>query len=208
MLLRGAELRPRVLNEMDVDLMRRHASTHDRIQNLNWQNRDSPRNGNNNNRNGNRGYQNSQGNGSQGYQQYQGQGSGYGNQPMKSFPPAAAPGVPASNLQASQWYEQTSTNGGHSSGIMRMDDLQAQFGGAGTQSSQSHGGYQSRGGYGDEIRGGYGGRGGTQDRSRNDRGYGDPNRGGYGGSGGSGHYQGPRHSGSGSGSAYRDNRRR
>lgn len=223
MLLNGAVLRPRVLNEMDVDLMRRHASTHDRIHNLGWQNRNSPRNGNGGsgyNRNGNSGYNNSrenQGYGNSGYGGQQGgqQGygaQGYGNQPIKSFPPANAPGVPPSNAMASQWYEQTSVgqgNGGHNSGIMRLDDLQTHFGAAGGQPGfQNRAGYQNRGGYDDQNQGGYAGRG-NQDRgySRNDRGYGG-DRGGSGDRSGSGYYQNQGYSGSGSGSAYRDNRRR
>jgi hypothetical protein len=179
MLLRGAVLNPRTLNEMDFELMRRHASTHDRIHGLNWQsqqNRDSPRTSQqqqlyNSRQNGN----------SQDY--------GAGGQHMKWFPPTNTPGIPPSNVQANQWYHQTSTssasvqNGGHSSGILRLEDLQAQFGSGGVP------------------RGGFNG----DDNSRGGRGY--DRRGGGGGGGGSGYYRESWYSGSGSGSGYRDSRR-
>lgn len=175
MLLRGATLNPRTLNEMDFELMRRHASTHDRIHGLNWQQRDSPRNGS---------YNNSRQNGNS--QQDYGGGGG-GQQHMKWFPPGNTPGIPTpgippSNVQASQWYQQTSVqqNGGHSSGVLRLEDLQAQFGGA----ARSRGGFNGGG-----------------DNSRGGRGY--DRRG-----GGSGYYQDNRYSGSGSGSGsgYRESR--
>jgi hypothetical protein len=227
MLLSGAVLKPRTINEMDVELMRRHASTHDRIHNLNWQNRNSPRNGNsqgyNSRPNGNsQGYNSNYGN-TQGYNQGNSQGydnSQGGGQHMKWFPPVPTPGVPPPNTQAAQWYQQTSSYGaaqnvGHSSGVLRLEDLQATFGG---------GAGSSRGGYGNDNRGGssgYPARGGYY----NDRGYSGNNRGGgyggnqdrgsYGGNqdrGGRGYNQNQesnRYSGSGSGSsAYRDNRRR
>lgn len=184
MLLRGAVLNPRTLNEMDFELMRRHASTHDRIHGLNWQsqqNRDSSRyNGTSQQQ---QSYNSRQNGNSQDY------GGGGGGQHMKWFPPTNTPGIPPSNIQASQWYQQTSTfstsvqNGGHSSGVLRLEDLQAQFGGGGVP----------RGGFND---------GGN---SRGGRGY--DRRGGGGGGGGSGYYKESWYSGSGSGSGYRDSRR-
>jgi len=187
MLLRGAVLNQRTLNEMDIESMRRHASTHDRINNLNWQNRNSPRNGNSygyqSRTNGNSNYSNPQGYGNP-------QGSynnSQGGQHMRVFPPVPTPGVPPSNIQATQWYQQTSSYGGppqagagHNSGILRLEDLQSQFGNI----PPARGGYQNRGGY-------------NQDRGNsrgNDR-------------GGNGYYgnQDNRY-GSGSGSGYRDNR--
>lgn len=196
MLLRGVVLAQPTLNEMDFEVMRRHAATHDRIQGLSWQNRDSPRNGTPQNyksrANGNsQGYSNYGNN--QGYSNY-GNSQGYsgngnsGGQHMKWFPPANTPGIPPSNAQASQWYQQTESytvatvNGGHSSGVMRLEDLAAQFGGGG----------QPRGGYG-----GGDSRGGQQQS----RGYYNADRRG-GGGGGSGYYQDNRY-----GSGYRDSRR-
>ena len=91
---------------------------------------------------------------------------------MKWYPPANTPGIPPSNAQASQWYQQTASygapaNGGHSSGVMRLDDLAAQFGGGGPprggfNGRDSRGGQQNRGYYGQDRRGG-GGSGYYQD---------------------------------------------
>jgi len=176
MLLRGAILKPRTLNEMDIETMRRHAATHDRIQNQSWQNRNSPRNGGYQARtNGNSNYGNSMGYGNSrgSYDNSQ------GGQHMKVFPPAPTPGVPPSNIQASQWYQQTSQGGtspAHNSGILRLEDLQTHFGNI----PPARGGYQNRGG-------GYGGNPRGNDR------------------GGNGYY-GNRENRSGSGSGYRDNR--
>src|SRR5947207_7606253 len=141
MLLRGAVLPDRRLNDMDFEVMRRHASTHDRIHGLNWQNRDSPRNRTP------QGY-NSRSNGNS--QDYSVEG-----QHMKWFPPANTPGIPPSNAQASQWYQQTSVpiqNRGHNYGIMRLEDLQVQFGGGfrGGFNGNSRG--QDRGYYGQDSR--------------------------------------------------------
>jgi hypothetical protein len=164
---------------MDVETMRRHAATHDRIQNLGWQNHNSPRNGNSQGyharTNGNSNYGNSMGYGNSrgSYDNSQ------GGQHMKVFPPAPTPGVPPSNIQASQWYQQTSQGGtsqGHNSGILRLEDLQSQFGNI----PPARGGYQNRGG-------GYGGNSRGNDR------------------GGNGYY-GNQENRSGSGSGYRDRR--
>ena len=172
MLLRGVVLAQPTLNEMDFEVMRRHASTHDRIQGLSWQNRDSPRNGtpqgNKSRPNGNsQGYSNYGNN--QGYFNY-GNSQGYsgngnsGGQHMKGFPPSITPGIPPSNAQASQWYQQTASHGaaargGHSSGVMRLEDLAAQFGGGGPplrglNGGDSRGGQPSRGYYNQDRRGG------------------------------------------------------
>ena len=195
MLLQGIVLDQPTLNEMDFEVMRRHASTHDRIQGLSWQSRDSPRNGNPQNykprSNGNpQGYSNNGNN--QGYSNY-GNSQGYagsGNssgQHMKWFPPANTPGIPPSNAQASQWYQQTASysgtaaNEGHSSGVMRLEDLAAQFGGGGGQprggynAGDSRGGQQSRGGYYNQDRRGRGGSGYYQD-NRYGSGYRDSRR--------------------------------
>ena len=151
MLLRGAILCDRRLNDMDFELMRRHASTHDRIHGLNWQHRDSPRNGT------------PQGYNSQGYNSRPNgnpQDSNSGGQHMKWFPPANTPGIPPSNIQASQWYQQTSVtvqNEGHSSGVMRLEDLQAQFGGGSRGGFNGNSRGQDRGYYGQDSR--RGGRG-------------------------------------------------
>jgi len=188
MLLNGAVLKPRTLNDMDLELMRRHASTHDRINNLNWnRNRDSNR--------------------SNGYSQ----GGGH----MRSYPPAPTPGVPPPNVAAVQWYQQTGISfsaqigGGHNSGVLRLEDLQAQFGAVGNSAGDPRGHYsqsQGRGGYynqdrnyGQQNRGGYG-----QDRGGygQDRGYGRNDRGGNRGS----YYQNQDNRYSGSGSGYRDGR--
>lgn len=170
MLLSGAVSKPRTLNEMDFEAMKRHASTHDRIHGLSWQNRDSPRAGTSQS-------YNPRANGNpQGYSE---------SQHMKWYPPASTPGIPPSNTQASQWYQQTSVahgsvpDGGHSSGIMRLEDLQAQFGGT-NRGGFNMGGNQGRGYYG-------------QDRRSNR------------GNGGSGYYQG-QYGRSGSGYGNRDNR--
>ena len=172
MLLRGANLKPRRLNEMDTELMRRHATTHDRLFGFSWQSRESPRTGTP----------------QEGYisQRTNGNPQGQGEQHMRWYPPASTPGIPPSNAQASQWYQQTSvsygavSNGSHSSGIMRLEDLRAQFGSNsrdGAPSGDSRRGYSDRGYY-------------SQDRR----------------SGGSGYYQN-QYSGSGTGSGYRDYRR-
>ena len=135
MLLRGAILNPRTLNEMDLEVMRRHATTHDRIQNLSGE-RDR-------NSNGGQRYQSRNNNNyAPTYDTSQS-----GSQHMKWYPPAqSTPGIPPSNAQASQWYQQqpsttaynTAPNGAHNSGIMRLDDLRTQFGG----NSNSRGGFQ------------------------------------------------------------------
>jgi hypothetical protein len=156
MLLPGVVLKSRTLNELDIDLMRRHAATHDRINNLSWQNRSS---------NG-RGYNGRANESPQGYNQ------DYRNtqrpqQHMKSFPSSNSPGIPPSNAQASQWYQETSVqigtipNGGHNSGILRLEDLRMQFGGG------SQGGYTMSDHRQRQQGQGFYGRG-----SRNDEGYG------------------------------------
>ena len=76
-------------------------------------------------------------------------------QRMKWFPPTSTPGVPPSNGRASDWYQQTSvsfgstTTASDSSGILRLEDLQAQFGTSsrGGFRSDSRGQYQERGHY-------------------------------------------------------------
>jgi hypothetical protein len=153
MLLRGAILHDRRLNDMDFEAMRRHASTHDRIHGLNWQNRDSSRDGT------------QQGYNSQGYNsRSNGNSQDYNNggQHMKWFPPVNTPGIPPSNTQASQWYQQTSVtaqNGAHSSGVMRLEDLQAQFGGGSRGGFNSNSRGQDRGYYSQDSRRGGGGSG-------------------------------------------------
>lgn len=189
MLLNGAVLKPRALNDMDLEVMRRHATTHDRINNLNW------------NRNGDR---------SNGYNQQSGGGH------MRSYPPTPTPGVPPSNVAAVQWYHQTNMSfgsqigGAHVSGVLRLQDLQAQFGNVSGASGEPRGYYSQpptrTGHYG---QGGYG----QQDRGHGDRGH--DQRGGYGDRGGnnqgrrggSGYYQN-QDGRYGSGSGYRDNRGR
>lgn len=146
MLLRGAVLHDRRLNDMDFEAMRRHASTHDRIHGLNWQHRDSPRNATA------QGY-NSQGHNSRSNGNSQDYNSG--GQHMKWFPPANTPGIPPSNAQASQWYQQTSQAvqpGGHSSGVMRLEDLQAQFGGGSRGGFNGNSRGQDQGYYGHDGR--------------------------------------------------------
>ena len=213
MLLNGAVLKSRVLNEMDIELMRRHASTHERIHNLNWS-----RNGDRSN-----GYNQGQGGYNQGQGGYnQGQGGGH----LRSYPAAPTPGVPPSNVAAASWYQQTTTNfslqntGGHVSGVLRLEDLQAQFGSVSGASGGELRGYYSQ----SSGRGGYYNQGGSGQQGYGDRGYdqGGQSRGGYGqdrggynqsrGYGmngrGSGYYQNQDARYSGTGSGYRDNRRR
>jgi hypothetical protein len=135
MLLRGAIPQPRILTESQIEDMRRN-TFQDRPPRY-FQNRDSPRDRFNSRVNGDSQY--SQTNESQ---------------HMKWNSNARTPGIPPSNVQASAWYEQTSTahssdtahneNGGHNSGIMRLDDLQAQFGGRNDRRYQDRG-YQDRG---------------------------------------------------------------
>jgi len=118
MVLRGVIPDPRKLNDMDFEVMRRHASTHDRINGFTWQSNNSRGNGNG------RPYS-ARPNG--GYTQDS------GNQPMRSYPPGPTPGVPPPNAAASQWYQQTSSSysngssGSPRSGVMRLDDLSAMF---------------------------------------------------------------------------------
>ena len=147
MLLRGAVLKPRTLNEMDTELMRRHATIHDRINGLSW--KEPPRNGSS------EGYNFGGKGASQSFSDGNTQGR---SQHMRWFPPpppppttTTTPGIPPSNIQASQWYQQTSTtyssavsSDGHSSGIMRLEDLQTYFRGSG---GYSRGGYSGGRGY-------------------------------------------------------------
>jgi hypothetical protein len=133
---------------------------------------------------------------------------------MRSYPPAPTPGVPPSNVAAAQWYQQTNSGYGpqngnpHVSGVLRLEDLQAQFGNVSGASGEPRGYYSqpNRGGYYNQ--GGYG----QPDRGYGDRGY-DQRGGNYQGRGyerndrGRGFYQNQDgRYGSGSGSGYRDNR--
>jgi len=126
MLLRGAIPDARKLNDMDFEVMRRHAATHDRINGFTWQSRDSRNNGNSYSNRVHGGYSQDMG------------------QPVRSLPPAGpTPGVPPSNAAASQWYQQTystysvSSSGAAKSGVMRLDELSVMFGNSNNQRSES-----------------------------------------------------------------------
>jgi hypothetical protein len=152
MLLAGATLQPRTLSEGDVEEMKKNTYQ----ERSRFTSTDSPRERYNFRHNRNT------------------QTQGNNGMEWSSTP---TPGIPPSNAQASEWYKETSfsgsqpvSNASHTSGIMRLDDLRAEFG-------PREGRREDRGGYqGYHNRGGRSGNGYYQGQYSGSGGYRDSRR--------------------------------